>query len=144
MTIIPTTEQCIKLLDEFNVPKNIKEHSFAVNRISISIAKKLKQAGVDIDLDLVNAASLLHDIDKIATLEEIEQHGEKGYKWLAERQHKKVGEIIRIKSEIIREGRTIVHASSNIFNGDDKLIAVGQSDLLKTQINRDYIKDLKH
>jgi len=55
-----------------------------------------------------------------------------------------VDDIIRIKAEIVREGRNIIHASSKISSADNKLIAVGQSDLLKTQINRDYAKDFKH
>ncbi|MBR9691944.1 HD domain-containing protein [Candidatus Woesearchaeota archaeon] len=95
MTIIPTTKECIELLDEFEVPENIKEHSFAVNRLAMFLAKKLKQVGVDIDLDLVNAASLVHDLDKIPTLKDIPNHGKLSQKWLSERQHKKVGEVVK-------------------------------------------------
>lgn len=56
----------------------------------------------------------------------------------------KVDDIIKVKAEIVREGRNIIHASSKISSADNKLIAVGQSDLLKTQINRDYVKEFKH
>lgn len=95
MPIIPTTEECIKLLDEFNVPENVRQHSFSVNKVSMFIAKKLKGKGININLDLVNAASLLHDLDKIETLYDMDQHGKLSQKWFNERNHSKVGEVVR-------------------------------------------------
>ena len=92
---IPTTEECKKLWDEFNMPENIRQHTLQVNRLAMLLAKKLKQAGVDIDLELVNAASLLHDLDKAVTLDDLTEHGSKSERWLAEREHKKVGAVVR-------------------------------------------------
>lgn len=92
---IPSTEECIELMDEFDMPDNVREHCFAVNRVSMIIAKKLKQKGIDIDLNLVNAASLLHDVDKIHTLENIKLHGTTGHQWLSKKDHSKVGEIVK-------------------------------------------------
>lgn len=52
----------------------------------------------------------------------------------------KVGEKIRVKAKIIREGRNIINATSKIFNSSGKLIANGKSDLFQTDMSRDYAK----
>ncbi len=52
----------------------------------------------------------------------------------------KVGEKIRAMSKIIREGRNIVHAISEIYDLEGNLIATGNSNLLKTHYKTDYSK----
>ncbi len=52
----------------------------------------------------------------------------------------KVGEKIRVKGKIIREGRHIVHATSEIIDLEGKLVATGRSNLLRTQYKPDYVK----
>lgn len=50
-----------------------------------------------------------------------------------------VGENIRIKAKIVREGRNILNTSAEIFNTDGKIIANGKSDLFQTTISRSKI-----
>jgi uncharacterized protein (TIGR00369 family) len=52
----------------------------------------------------------------------------------------KVGEKVRIKAAIVREGHNIVHAFAQIFDTDGTLIATGNSNLLKTHYTPDYVK----
>ena len=52
----------------------------------------------------------------------------------------KVGEKIRIKSAIVRDGRNVAHAFAQLLSVDGKLIATGNSNLLKTQYTPDYVK----
>ena len=52
----------------------------------------------------------------------------------------KIGERIRVIGKLIREGRNIVNATSQIYNVDGKLIASGNANLLKTKFKPDYIK----
>ena len=54
----------------------------------------------------------------------------------------KIGEKVRVKGKIIREGRNIVNASAEIHTIEGKLIATGNSNLLRTQYKPDYIKAL--
>ncbi|MFX1274442.1 MAG: PaaI family thioesterase [Promethearchaeota archaeon] len=49
----------------------------------------------------------------------------------------RVGNKLRIKAKITQEGNKIINASAKIVNNDGKLIAVGQTILLNTQISRD-------
>ena len=52
----------------------------------------------------------------------------------------KVGEIVRVKARVIREGKNIVNISAEIEDKDGRIIATGNSNLLKTQYTPDYVK----
>ena len=52
----------------------------------------------------------------------------------------KVGNKVRIKAAIVREGHNVVHAFAQIFDADGNLIATGNSNLLKTHYTPDYVK----
>ncbi|MBS3116521.1 hypothetical protein J4421_02895 [Candidatus Woesearchaeota archaeon] len=66
---LPTHQQCLELFDTYKVPLNIKEHCLKVNKIAVFLAKKLQESGVKINLDVVDRGSLLHDLFKIAAIE---------------------------------------------------------------------------
>ena len=90
---IPSHKECMELLDEYNVPENVRKHSFAVNRVAVFLAKKLQEKGIEINIDLVDRATLLHDLDKIATLK-TGDHGQITRKILEERGSSVIGKII--------------------------------------------------
>ena len=52
----------------------------------------------------------------------------------------KVGEIVRVKARVIREGKNIVNISAEIKDKEGKFITTGNSNLLKTQYTPDYVK----
>ena len=52
----------------------------------------------------------------------------------------KVGEMVRVKAMMIREGKNIVNISAEIKNKNGIIIATGNSNLLKTQYTPDYVK----
>jgi len=93
---IPTREECINLLKEYNVPEDTQKHCKAVNKVAVFLAKKLKEKGVDIDVDLVSAGSLLHDIGK-SEGEPAKGHAERGYELLKEK-YPEVAEIVKVHS----------------------------------------------
>jgi len=57
-------------MDEFGVPLHIRKHSLAVARLGVFLARKLKEKGISVDVDLVDRACLLHDLLRICDLEE--------------------------------------------------------------------------
>lgn len=89
---IPSREECYEILKEFEVPDNIIRHIELVNKIAVFLANKLKQAGVDVNVELVDRASLLHDLDKMQTLEE-GNHGEVTEEILVKKGFPKLGKI---------------------------------------------------
>ncbi|MBD3350740.1 MAG: hotdog fold thioesterase [Candidatus Lokiarchaeota archaeon] len=52
----------------------------------------------------------------------------------------RVGDKVRAKAEIVREGKRIVHAKADLFNSDGKKIATASSNLLQTSYKPDYVK----
>ncbi len=89
---LPTREECFDLLKEYKVPENIIQHTLLVTKIAVFLAKKLKETGLDIDVDLVDRASLVHDLDKIQTLN-TGQHGIMTEEILTKRDYSLVGKI---------------------------------------------------
>lgn len=64
--MIPTREQCLLLFDRFQLPSQKRIHVEEVAKVATFLAKKLKSKNekLIINLDLLEAAALLHDIDK--------------------------------------------------------------------------------
>ncbi len=54
----------MRMLIDNKVPQNIVEHILIVNKVAVFLAKKLKEAGVDINVELVDTGSMLHDVAK--------------------------------------------------------------------------------
>jgi len=66
--IIPTRETCLSLMDQEAMLPNIKAHSLQVARIALCLGKNLKAHFPELNLDLVEAGALLHDIAKTECL----------------------------------------------------------------------------
>lgn len=81
--ILPSPGQCLKLLQQHNVPEHVQEHSCCVALVTSNIASELAKKGVAINKDLVLAASLLHDIAKIECLNNGRDHCTEGAKLLS-------------------------------------------------------------
>ena len=58
----PTKEECERLLNEYKTPEHVKGHCREVARTAYTIAKALNEKGFGLDLELITAAGMLHDI----------------------------------------------------------------------------------
>jgi len=61
---IPSRRECLRLLEENGVYPNIIEHSKTVTEIALEYGRKIKHNGGQVNLRLLEAAALLHDISK--------------------------------------------------------------------------------
>ncbi len=71
---IPTREDCLRLMRERQMMAHIVEHSLRVAEVASLLASGLTRAGELLDLPLIEAASLLHDIAKIDCLQTRADH----------------------------------------------------------------------
>ncbi|MGR3221276.1 MAG: HD domain-containing protein [Candidatus Anammoxibacter sp.] len=62
---IPTHDKCLNLLNKNKIPDNIIAHSEAVCRFAEELVGRLISKGVNVNKELVIAAALLHDIEKL-------------------------------------------------------------------------------
>ncbi len=70
---LPKEEECKHLLmNTFRVPPNILDHSILVNKIAVFLAKRLEEKKIQINIDLVDRASILHDMLKIVEINNAE------------------------------------------------------------------------
>ena len=60
--MIPTVDEAKKLWDTYSLPKEKRVHVTLVARVALYLAAKLQD--IAIDVKLLEAAALLHDIDK--------------------------------------------------------------------------------
>lgn len=76
---IPRINDCLALMQQYDMLQNIKDHSIVVARVAEIIAHGLIAAGHDLSLDTIIAGALLHDIGKTACLDNDDDHAVKGF-----------------------------------------------------------------
>jgi len=86
----PSRSQCLKWMDEFKLTPKIKRHCIKVSKVATFIAKEFSKK---IDVELVERAALLHDLDKIATLKDMKNHGRLTYDFLSAKGFRKLGKV---------------------------------------------------
>lgn len=92
--VVPTRLTTEQLLASFDLPDGIVTHSRGVSRVAAEAARLLAAAGVAVDPRLVAVAALLHDVDKLETRADGEQHGLMAAGWMAERGYPELSEPI--------------------------------------------------
>ena len=94
-TMVPSVEDCFLLLRRYEVPDNVVEHSRVVSQIARALCRELNRRGEGLDSMLVEAASLLHDIAKVASFRTRENHSLAGARLLRELGFLEVAEVVR-------------------------------------------------
>lgn len=131
MPDIPSRAECLALLSKYKVPKNIIRHCIKVNEIAMFLAQKIKARGEKVNLRLVDASSLLHDIDKAMDVEREGRHGKmsreilekEGYPEVAKIAEKHVQYMILEKGGLSTlEEKIVFYADKRVSN--DRIVSV--------------------
>jgi putative nucleotidyltransferase with HDIG domain len=80
--VIPSRTECIELQRQFNMPENIRRHSLLVAEVALRLAAGLNNNSSRLDLQLIEAGALLHDVGKMSGLRSGEDHAALGAKML--------------------------------------------------------------
>ena len=67
---LPTRKECLALLAEYHVPPHIVNHSQAVAKLAVFLAQRLNENGAAVDITLLEAACLLHDLLRVHDFKE--------------------------------------------------------------------------
>lgn len=70
----PSRQECLQLLKDYKTPEHVVRHCMAVSETAVTIGRALNEHGYHLDLELIQAAGLIHDIARVE-----EEHWEKGY-----------------------------------------------------------------
>lgn len=119
---ILSTYKCYDLLKKYNVPGHIIQHSETVCRVALFLSYELNKNGEKIDIQLINAAALLHDITKFEDLKTHKDHAKTGKILLENLGFSRIGEIVgeHINLQDKRGIKTISEAE--IINYSDKRV----------------------
>ncbi len=93
--MIPSRDECFLLLQRYEVPSHIIQHSEMVQKIALCLCDFLNRRGERLNAPMVEAASLLHDIAKWKTLNTGQSHAETGAQMVYQLGFFEVAEIIR-------------------------------------------------
>ena len=88
--IIPSRKTCIDLLDSYGTPQHVIRHCLAVTDTALRIARALNNEGYDLNLPLLEAAALLHDIARVE-----KNHGVKGAIVLEKYGYRQVAKLVK-------------------------------------------------
>ena len=142
--MIPDREECLKLMGRYGMPEHIVAHSLEVTRVALFLCTELNKKGQRIDLRLVEAGSLLHDIAKTRCLQTKEDHTQAGCHLLKEMGYEKVGEIVAQHVWLTGEGNVSAVSEEEVVNYADKrvrhdqIVSLGERFLdLKNRYGRD-------
>jgi molybdenum cofactor cytidylyltransferase len=59
---VPGRDECLELFEEWEVADRVKAHALAVARVAADLGAALNEAGAYLNLGLLDAAALLHDV----------------------------------------------------------------------------------
>lgn len=85
----PDIRKCEQILDHYHTPETVREHCRAVCTKAVQIGRALNKAGCRLDLKLIQAASMLHDVARTET-----DHATEGAAILRREGYPKVAKII--------------------------------------------------
>ncbi|MBF0480291.1 MAG: HDIG domain-containing protein [Desulfovibrionaceae bacterium] len=77
----PTDAECFACWDALAMLPHIREHSLLVAGLATFLAKRAAQRGLDVDVAMVRASGLLHDIAKTYTIRHGGHHSQLGGAW---------------------------------------------------------------
>jgi putative nucleotidyltransferase with HDIG domain len=91
---IPSKFQCYRMMVKMAMLDNIVAHSIRVCQVAMLLTDKLNSNGGALDVELIRAAALLHDITKTRSLATRENHARTGDLYLRGQGYPMVGKIV--------------------------------------------------
>ncbi|MBW1711344.1 MAG: HDIG domain-containing protein [Deltaproteobacteria bacterium] len=94
-SVIPDYGDCMELMTRYQMPAHVVRHSQVVSVLALHMAQGFKKTGISMDLGLVRASGLLHDITKMYSFDRPLDHALTGAKLLKKLGYARVAEIVR-------------------------------------------------
>jgi putative nucleotidyltransferase with HDIG domain len=106
-------------MERLRMPDNIRRHSLLVADVALLLARELCARHMHLNLELIEAAALLHDLGKAVSLTTREDHGALGAVMVAELGYEQLAPIVR-EHTLLAKGR--------IKGGIDESLIVNYAD----------------
>ena len=111
---IPTVAECLVLLRTHTKPdKGVVEHSVKVTQVSLCLARALNHTGCRMDMEVVTAAGLLHDVARGDP-----RHAQAGAELLRSLGYPEVAEVVSAHMDITVEEKGVVSLQELLYLAD--------------------------
>jgi len=120
--MIPTREECFRLMSQYGMLDHIMHHSIEVAKVALFLSAELNKKGQRINLGLVEAASLLHDLTKTVCFKTKEDHAQTGSQLLREMGYERVGEVVAEHVVLSKEKDPSSVSEEEVVNYADKRV----------------------
>ena len=149
---IPSAEVCLELLKRFGTYPHIIAHIKQVTKIAVFLGRELEKQGIRLNIPLIEAGALLHDIAKTYSIEHPGvDHAAKGAEWVRDLGYPEVAKIVAAHVELpepidLNEMAIVNYADKRVKH--DQVVSLEErfEDLLvrygKTEARRSFIKRL--
>lgn len=126
---LPDLAECMRLLRRSGPDRRLIRHSLAVAGAAFRLAEVLRDRGVVVDPLLVHRGGLLHDLDKISTLDRGGEHGSIAASWLRRAGQPALAMIVQrhVTSALLEQDRCPLSWEEKVVHYVDKLV---QEDVL--------------
>lgn len=91
---IPSVDECLHIMEHHSMMPHIRRHSFIVARVAAIVGEALNRKGSSLNIPLIVAGALLHDIAKTRSLREGGNHVEMGRRMVLEMGYTEVAWIV--------------------------------------------------
>ena len=134
--MIPSIAQCFRLMEQYAMLPNIREHSVMVGRVAGLIGQGLAGVGRDLSLELIVSSALLHDIAKTASLETELRHDELGREICLRHGLDELAEIVA--EHVILKGGVPEHCTEKeiVYYADKRVL---HDEIVTLEARLDYI-----
>ncbi|OGP63965.1 MAG: hypothetical protein A2170_12265 [Deltaproteobacteria bacterium RBG_13_53_10] len=109
-------------MDQHGMLGHIMDHCIEVAKVALFLSNELNKRGQKIDLNLVEASSLLHDLTKTLCLKTKEDHAKTGAVVLKALGYVRVGEVVGEHVHLSRERDPFVISEEEVVNYADKRV----------------------
>jgi uncharacterized protein len=120
--MIPTREECLRLMEQFGMLENIISHSMEVAKVALFLSAELNKKGQRIDIPLIEAASLLHDLTKTQCLKTREDHAVTGAQLLKKMGYERVGQVVAEHIQVSEGKNSSWISEEEVVNYADKRV----------------------
>ena len=119
---VPSRDECLELMDRYGMLENIVKHSLTVTRVARFLSNELNKKGQRIDLGVVEAAALLHDLAKTECLKSKEDHAQQGFRLLRGLGYERIAAVVAQHVEVSAGGDSASVTEEEVVNYADKRV----------------------
>ena len=114
----PDRPECEMILERYHTPEHVRAHCRQVCRQALKMGSRMRKAGCDVDMSLIQSAALLHDVARTEP-----DHAVRGAGWILREGYPQVAELVLRHHDLGDVGShpyeaTVVYLADKLVQGE--------------------------